>query len=294
MDRFAAMSTFVSVVDAGSFSAAARRLGVGQPAVSKTVAQLESRLGVRLLLRSTRGLTPTEAGLDYYERAARALQEAEEAEIVARGAGTSLSGRLRVCAAVTFARLHVIPHLALFLDRHPDLSIDFILDDRLIDLLADGIDVALRMGKLQDSSLIARKISSSPRRVLATPAYWERHGEPRRPADLSDHEVIVYDPSGGGEIWQFKRGTREVSVRVRGRLNVSAAEGVRAAVLSGMGVTAVSEWMFAPELKSGEVRAVLDEWPLPDVGLWAVYPSGRMPTTKARAFAAFVEEQLKN
>jgi DNA-binding transcriptional LysR family regulator len=292
VDRFAAMTAFVSVVDAGSFSAAARRRGVGQPALSKAIAQLESRLGVRLLLRSTRGLTPTEAGLDYYERATRALQEAEEAEVAARGAGTSLSGRLRVCAAVTFARLHVIPHLPLFLEQHPQLSIDLVLDDRLIDLLADGIDVALRMGTLQDSSLIARKISNSPRRVLATSAYWERNGEPRRPADLANHEVIVYDPLG--EIWQFTRDSKEVSVRVRGRINVSAAEGVRAAVLSGMGVTAVSEWMFAPELKSGLVRAVLDDWPLPDVGLWAVYPSGHMPTTKARAFAAFVEEQLKS
>lgn len=292
MDRFAAMSTFVSVVDAGSFSAAARHLGVGQPSVSKLVAQLESQLGVRLLLRSTRGLTPTEAGLDYYERANRALQEAEEAEIAARGAGTGLTGRLRISAAVTFAKLHIIPHLPAFLEQHPQLSLDLVLDDRLIDLLADGIDVALRMGTLEDSSLVARKISSSPRRVLATSAYWERHREPRRPADLAHHQVVVYDPLG--EIWKFTKDATEVSVRVRGRLNVSAAEGVRAAVLAGVGVTAVSEWMFTPELGTGAVRSVLDEWLLPDVGLWAVYPSGRMPTTKARAFAAFVEERLKS
>src|SRR5437868_2616153 len=286
------MRTFVSVVDSGSFSAAARRLNVGQPTVSKTIAQLETQLGVRLLLRSTRGLTSTQAGLSYYERANRALQEAEEAEIAARGAGASLTGRLRVCAAVTFARIHVFPHLPEFLDEHPNLSIDFVLDDRLVDLLADGIDVALRMGNLQDSTLIGRKLASSPRRVLATPEYWNRRGEPSRPAELSQHETIIYDPSGGGDVWQFRRDSTEASVRVRGRLRVSAAEGVRAAVLAGLGVTAVSEWMFAPELKTGTVCPVLTDWSLPEVGLWAVYPSGGMPTAKARTFAAFIESRI--
>jgi DNA-binding transcriptional LysR family regulator len=292
MDRFAAMSTFVSVVEAGSFSSASRRLGVGQPAVSKAIAQLEQHLGVRLLLRSTRGLAPTEAGMDYYERAKRALQEAEEAESAARGVAMSVTGTLRVCAAVTFARLHIIPHLAIFLEQHPDLSIDFVLDDRLIDLLADGIDVAFRMGTLEDSSLVARKLASSPRRVLATPDYWHRHGQPQRPADLAKHEAIIRDPSGG-EVWQFRRDATEISVRVQGRLKMNAAEGVRAAVLSGMAMAAVSEWMFAPELKSGTVRSVLDGWSLPDAGLWAVFPSGHMPTAKARSFAAFVEARLK-
>jgi len=292
MDRLSAMATFVSVVETGSFSAAGRRLGLGQPAVSKAVAQLEARLAVRLLMRSTRRLTPTEAGLGFYERAKRALEEAEEAERVARGAGASLTGRLRVCAAVTFARLHVVPRLPAFLSAHPELMLDVVLDDRLIDLLEDGIDVALRMGDLADSGLTARKLATCSRRIVGSPDYFARHGEPASPAALSEHQAVVYDQSGGGVTWSFRRGASEASVRVSGRLRVTAAEGVRAAVLAGMGLSVASEWMFAPELAAGTVRAVLTDWALPPIDLWAVYPSGRMPTAKARAFAAFIEREL--
>ena len=169
MDRMAAMEAFVRVVDAGSFSAAARQLHLGQPAVSKTIAQLEKRLGVRLLLRSTHGLTPTEAGRNFYERAKRSIEEADEAALAARGAGAALCGRLRVSAAVTFARLHVIPHLPTFLAEHPALAVDVVLDDRNIDVIEAGVDVALRMGELADSALTARKIGQSRRRVVGTP-----------------------------------------------------------------------------------------------------------------------------
>lgn len=163
MDRYQAMSTLVRVVETGSFSAAARQLNVGQPAVSKTIAQLEARLQVSLLIRSTHGLTPTEAGQRFYERAKAALQEADEAELAARGAGAGLSGCLRVSAATTFARLHIVPLLPRFLEQHPDLEIDVILDDRIIDLVAEGVDVSLRMGALPDSAAIARKLATGAR-----------------------------------------------------------------------------------------------------------------------------------
>ncbi|MBP0590008.1 LysR family transcriptional regulator [Paraburkholderia sp. LEh10] len=292
MDRLSAMETFVAVVEAGSFSAGARRLDVGQPAVSKSIAQLEDRLGVRLLIRSTRGLTPTEAGQQFYERARRAIEEADEAELAARGSAAGLSGRLRVCAAVTFARINLIPRMREFLDAHPDLNVDVILDDRNIDLLEAGIDVALRMGTLGDSSMTARKIAQSGRFVLGTPAYFGAHGTPKTPADLLEHEAIIYDQRGGGSGWSFRRGSSETAVAVSGRMRVSAAEGVRAAVLAGMGVAVASEWMFAPELASGEVKAVLKEWSLPPVDLWAVFPTGRMASAKARAFVQFVEHVL--
>lgn len=290
MDRFAAMETFVRVVETGSFSAAARGLNVGQPAVSKSVAQLEAWLGVRLLMRSTRGLAPTEAGQKYYERAKRALDEAEEAEIDARGAGAGLTGRLRVSAAVTFARLHVVPRLPAFLAAHPGLTMDVVLDDRVIDLVEDGIDIALRMGALADSSLTSRRLATGSRLVLGAPSYFERHGEPATPAELRAHEAVVY--TQGGETWSFQREGAEASVSVSGRLRLSAAEGVREAVLAGMGLTVASEWMFAPELASGAVRSVLADWSLPAIDLWALYPTGRMPSAKARAFAAFVEAEL--
>ena len=176
MDRMAAMETFVRVVDAGSFSGAAKQLRLGQPAVSKTIAQLEERLGVRLLLRSTHGLKPTEAGRNFYQRARRAIEEADEAELAARGAAASLSGRLRICAPVTFARLHVMPRLALFLAEHPALEVDVLLSDANKDLIGEGIDVALRLGQLADSSFTARRIGQSRRRVIGSPAYFEAMG----------------------------------------------------------------------------------------------------------------------
>jgi DNA-binding transcriptional LysR family regulator len=293
MDRLAAMETFVRVVETGSFSAAARVLNVGQPAVSKTVAQLEERLGVRLLMRTTRGLTPTEAGQNFYDRARRAIAEADEADVAARGAGASLTGRLRISAAPTFARLHVVPHLPKFLAAHPHLTMDVVLDDRLIDLVEEGIDLALRVGSLNDSSLTAQKLASCTRHVLATPAYFARAGVPMTPAELSGHEAVIYTGGGGAESWSFRQGATEVSVKVSGSLRISAAEGLRAAVLAGMGLTIGSTWIFSPELASGAVRKVLTDWSLPTVDLWAVYPTGRKPSAKARAFAAFVRAELR-
>jgi len=289
MDRLAAMEVFVRVVETGSFSAAARHLRVGQPAVSKTVAQLEERLGVRLLLRSSRGLMPTEAGQNFYERAKRAIEEADEADLAARGASASLSGELRVSAAVTFSRLHIVPRLPAFLAEHPALRLALVLDDQNIDLVQSGIDVALRMGSLEDSGLTARKVAQSPRKVVGTPAYFERHGEPKIPADLSAQDVIVYDVLGGGTAWTFTKGSTEMSVVADGRLRITAAEGVREAVLADLGLAIASQWMFAPELERGVVRAVLQEWTLPSIDLWAVFPTGRRVSAKARAFVAFIE-----
>lgn len=291
MDRLTLMEIFVCTVETGSFSAAARRLDVGQPAVSKAVAQLEERLQTRLLLRSTRGLTTTEAGLAYYDAAKRAIAMVDEADVMARGVSADLVGKLRVCAAVTFARLHVIPHIKRFLDRHPGLEVEVMLDDRQIDLLENGVDVALRMGKLGDSSMTARRIATGRRMVVAAPAYLAQRGVPRIPADLAQHEAVVYlTDAGGGTTWSFERDSTELSVTVHGHLRVSAAEGVRAAVCAGAGVAIVSEWMFAPELASGAVERLLPEWSLPTIDLWAVYPSGRLASAKARAFTAFVQE----
>ncbi|WP_454828972.1 LysR substrate-binding domain-containing protein [Paraburkholderia xenovorans] len=293
MDRMAVMEAFVTVVDAGSFSAAARRLKLGQPAVSKSIAQLEEHLGARLLLRSTRGLTPTDAGQRFYEHARRAIDEADQAEQAVRESSGGLSGRLRIGAAVTFARLHVLPALKTFLDQHPKLSIDLILDDRSIDLLEQGVDVALRMGTLDDSTMTAKRIVRGRRLVVGTPQYFAQAGTPTTPADLSRHQAIVYSLRGGGESWSFSRDDgAEIAVAVTGRVSVSAAEGMRTAVLGHVGLAVASEWMFSPELADGTVQAVLTEWTLPSIDVWAVFPSGRMATTKARAFVAFVEHVL--
>jgi DNA-binding transcriptional LysR family regulator len=294
MDRLAAMDAFVRVVDAGSFSGAANQLRMSQSAVSKAIAQLEARLRVRLLLRSTRGLTPTEAGRIFYERAKRSVEEAEEAEFGARGAVTTLSGRLRIHATVAFGRLCVLPRLPGFLAEHPALDVDIVLDDRKIDLVETGIDIGLRAGQLSNSALTARKIAQCQRRVIGTPSYFNTTGVPQSPADLIAHQVIIYEQPLGGPTWSFRQGQREVSVSLGGRVRLNSAVGVRACVLADLGLAVASEWMFAPELKAKTVKPVLTDWSLPPVEAWAIFPTGRQASAKARAFASFIERQMFN
>jgi DNA-binding transcriptional LysR family regulator len=292
MDRLAALETFVRVVDTGSFSAVARQQGIGQPAVSKAVAQLEAWLGVSLLLRSTRSVVPTEAGRNFYERARRTVEEAADAVTAARGAASALSGKLRVSTSICFGRLHVIPRLSEFLDEHPDLEVELVLDDRQVDLVNEGIDVSMRMGPMPDSNMSARRLAQGRRVVVATPAYLQRHGVPTSPGDLSRHQAIINSRVPGFDTWTFRNGAQEVSVVLHGRLKVTAAEGLREAVKCNLGLTLASEWNFSPELKSGEVVAVLEDWALPATNLSAVYPTGRLASTKARAFASFVERLI--
>ncbi|MGB7171229.1 MAG: LysR family transcriptional regulator [Acidobacteriaceae bacterium] len=294
MDRLREMQVFVRVVEAGSFSAAARDLKLGQPAISKMIAALEDRLSVRLLVRSTRQLSPTEAGTAFYERALRAIAEANEADAAAQGVGAGLEGRLRICAPVTFARLHLVPKLGAFLNVHPKLRLELVMDDRMIDLVAENIDAALRLGVLTDSSLKARRLAQAERYVVATPTYWAQRGIPSIPADLLEHDGIIYGQISGGQEWHFRRGTSETSIRLRARLTLSAAEGVREAVLAGQGFAITSRWMFAPELASGAIVSVLKEWALLPMDLWVIYPSGRLASTKARAFVKWFEGEIKD
>jgi DNA-binding transcriptional LysR family regulator len=185
-----------------------------------------------------------------------------------------------------------MPHLPAFLEQHPALDVDVVLDDRNVDLVEEGIDVALRMGSLRDSTLTGRKIGQGRRLVLGTPSYFARHGEPGSPTDLVGHQAVIYDQRGGGATWTFRRGTGETAMTLTGRVRATAAEGVREAVLFDLGLTISSEWMFTPELHSGGVRAALEDWSLPAIDLWAVFPTGRQASAKARAFATFIEERL--
>jgi DNA-binding transcriptional LysR family regulator len=180
-----------------------------------------------------------------------------------------------------------------FLEAHPKLSIDLVLDDRTVNLIEEGVDIALCFGPLCNLSPVGRKVATARRLVLGTPDYFHRFGPPNTLAELSDHEAVSYTRDHGGcDTWVFRKGRSATSVTMRSRLRVSSSEVVRAAVLSGMGLTIASEWMFSPELASGAVRAVLGEWTLPEVELWVVFPAGRMANAKARAFAAFVENEF--
>jgi len=288
-DRLAAMEIFVRVVDAGSFSAAATQLGVGQPAVSKTVAQLEERLGVRLLVRSTRSLNLTDAGRSFYENAKGAIDGVNHAERVARGAG-GLSGTLRVSASLCFSRIHLMPRLPEFLAQHPDMDINIVINDRYVNLAEEGVDLALRTGTLGDTSLNVRKIAQVPIRVMATSAYWKTHEKPKTLNDLLTHDCVILERDGKLiDEWLFRKGALERTMKMRGRLTVSATEAQREAVLSRLGIVVASEWLFSPELASGAVESVLDDWALRMHDLWAVFPVGGLASAKASEFVSFAE-----
>ena len=289
MDRLAALEIFVRVVDAGSFSAVARRQRIGQPAVSKAVVQLEQWLGVSLLMRSTRSVVPTEAGRVFYERAKRTIEEADEAVLAAQGSAKGLSGALRVSASICFGRLHIIPRLSAFLAEHPNLDLELVLDDRLVDLVNEGIDVALRTGAMPNSNMTARRIAEGRSVVVATPGYLQRHGTPTSPDELRNHEAIVLTRGGGRDSFTFRKAGAEALVTLQGRLKVTQAEGLREAVTCDLGLAVTAEWLFSPELRSGQVVPILQDWALPTTNLFAVYPTGRFASTKARAFVSFVE-----
>jgi DNA-binding transcriptional LysR family regulator len=245
-----------------------------------------------LLLRSTRGLTPTEAGRIFYERAKRSIEEADGAELAARGAAATLSGRLRIQATVALARLHIIPRLPDFLAQHPALDVDLFIDDRYIDLIEAGIDIALRVGRFRYTTLTARKIAQCERLVIGAPSYLKAAGTPRIPADLVRHQVIIYEEPLDSGTWTFRQGAAEAPVSLRGRVHLNTAVGVRGCVLAGLGLAIASEWLFAAELKSETVKPVLTGWVLPPVEAWAIFPAGRQTSAKARTFASFVESQM--
>jgi DNA-binding transcriptional LysR family regulator len=292
MDRLSAMITFIRVVETGSFSAAAREFAVGQPAVSKAIVQLEDRLGVRLLLRTTRRLVTTEAGRRFYEQSKLAVEQADRAEAIARGSQTELTGRLRISAPVTFARIQLIPKLNTFLQRHPKLQIDLVLDDENVNLIGKAVDVALRLGNLADSTIVARKLAETSQYVIGALSYLAVRKEPKIPEDLAHHEFILYAPSQHRAEYDFTGQSGHRSIVINGRLRITAAEGVRAAVISGIGLTIATDWMFLPELALGTVRLLLPEWSLPVVNLWAVFPSGKRTSSSAKAFVAFFESEF--
>lgn len=293
MDLINTMRSFVRVYETRSFSAAAKDLNLSQPSVSKAVAQLEQELGVQLFLRSTRGLTPTDAGQKFYEHSTRTLDEADLAVRAVKDANAPLTGRLRVSGTITFMRQYIIPKLPIFMEQHPRLSIDLLLDDGNIDLVEEGAEVALRMGKLASSNLTARKIGQCRRIVVATPSYLEKHGTPKEPRDLVEHAAIVLSRGEGGDHITFAKGGISTEVVRQPKLRISALEGLRAAVLAGLGVAVASEWILQDELDNGQVVEVLNDWGMQPLDLWVVLTSGaRHASPKARAFIAFVEEQL--
>ena len=290
-DRLQELSVFVRAAETGNLSKVAREFGLSQPSVSRIVASLEARRGGERLLRTTRRVTPTDAGAVFLERSRRILGDLDEAAHAARGVD-SLHGVLRVVMSGAFATREVIPRLPAFLDQHPRLKIELRISDRTDDLVAEGADLALRMGPLAASAFGARLLASAPRFIIASPAYLARQGIPATLADLSTHDCIVGPGLTGRSGWSFQCSGALGSVSVEGRVQVASADGVMACVRAGLGIAVASRWMCRAELERGEVRAVLSDYPLAPVDVHAVYPAGPRPPPKVRAFADYLAAKL--
>lgn len=290
-DPLALFRSFVRVVEAGSFSAVAREAGTSQPTVSRQIAALEAHLGCLLIQRTTRSLTLTEDGRAFYETARRALEAVAEAESAVGHRKGRPTGTLRLAAASVMGRLHVLPRLPQFLERHPDVSVELVLGDGFTDLVEQGIDLALRVGVLEDPGLVARRIGLSRRIVAATPAYLARHGTPQTPDDLRHHACIVYAGLATGAAWPFEGPTGRLSIPVSGRLRVDSTEAVRSATLLGLGIGMVPVWHFVDgELETGRLVPLLQAWEASPLPIHAVYPTRRFVAPKVRAMIEFLAE----
>ena len=265
-------------------------LGVVQPTVSKQIALLEDRLGARLLNRSSRGLSLTAAGQDYYESAVRLIAEFEEADArIGRGQAAP-AGMIRVASSAGLGRMYLLPRLPEFFARYPEVSIDFDVSERFISLIEDGIDIALRIGHLSDSTLVARRIGSVSVATVATAAYLERFGNPRTPADLANHDCVGFVHRGALVNWGFNGPAGLITVEPKGRVRSNDGEHVRAAVLAGIGIGHNPSWLYAPELTSGKVRAVLGDYAPHPFPIHAVCPGGRRIASRVRVFIDFLAE----
>lgn len=292
-DSVSALRLFCRVARTESFTAAGKEIGLSQPSVSRIISKLEKDLGAALFVRSTHAVKLTEVGTDYLGRIERILASLEEANHMARGDGT-LKGRLRVGCATSFAVREVIPRIAEFVEQHPELKVDFVLTDSMQDLIDQAIDVAIRFGEMPDSTLIARKIGESPRIVVASPAYLERAGTPKSPADLANHKVVL-GPSGMGRAgWNFTKKGKALSVRVEGQVTVTVNEAATAAALAGLGVVTTSYWGCKSEIESGKLVRLLPEWEIGFASVNAVLAGGRDAKPSARAFTDYLVKSFRN
>lgn len=294
MDRLQAMEMFVRVVETGSFSRAAQEFATTQPTVTKQVAAMEARLKVRLLNRNTRGVSPTEAGALYYERCKAIVRDTQEADSAVRTRQTLAQGLLRVGSSVAFGRRVLVPLALDFMRQHPQLRVDLSFEDRYTDLVAQGIDVAVRMGKLADSSLGARFLGANPWLMVASPTYLRKHGTPRKPAELSSHETLIYTSVQGSDVWRVVSPRGEAStVPITARLRSNNLSAVLAAARSHLGIAALPWYVASDSLASGAVVEVLKGYSLPEQEIHAVYPSPKLVPQKVQAFIAYLQGRFE-
>ncbi len=291
-ETIGAIPAFVAVVEAESFTKAAGRLGLTKSAVSRRIADLEADLGVQLLHRTTRRLSLTEAGARYFEHARRALTEAEAAEDAATELQHVPRGRLRINTPMSFGRLHVSPAIPIFLQRYPDVQVDVTMEDRVVDLVEGGYDLAIRIGNLPDSSLVGRRLAVSRSVVCAAPTYLDERGEPTTPEALRDHDCLLYSYYSEANEWAFERAGHVQRVRVSGSYLVNNSEALRDAVLQGVGVARIPTFIVGPDIAEGRLVQLFCDYRMPSQDIYAVWPERRHMPTKVRVFIDFLTERI--
>ena len=283
MDRLQQLRIFSRVVEAGGFTAAAEKLGLSRALVSKGVIELERALGVRLLERTTRQVRPNEAGLAYAEKASRILAELEEADLAVRALNRDARGTLKLNAPLSFGMLHLKPVITEYLTAHPEVSLTVDLTDRFVDLIEEGYDLAIRIGQLPDSSLMARRIAPVRIVLCAAPDYLKTHGLPKTPADLAAHDCLLYGTQLRGE-WVLSGPAGEARVRVAGRLASSNGDLLACAAADGCGIALLPTFIVGPYLQTGKLQRILPDWTLPERAIHAIYPPNRHLAAKVRLF----------
>jgi DNA-binding transcriptional LysR family regulator len=290
MDRLQALRLFVRVVDLGSFSKAAADLGIGQPSATKQVAQMEKQLGARLLHRSTHGVTPTEIGTAYYEKCKLIVHHVDEADSVATLLQSQVQGGLRISTSVAFGRRVLAPLVMRFMEMNPKLQVELMVEDRYVNLVEQGVDVAIRMGKLADSTLGARFLGRNPWAVFAAPEYLQRRGTPASPAELAEHDALIYTTVQADARWQFTGVDGElVTVPVKGFLRSNNLSTLLAAARRGMGVAILPWYVAETSVRTGALQPLLAGWSLPEQEIHAVYPSPNLVPAKVSRFVGWLE-----
>ena len=282
MSKFSELEVFTRVIDEESFSGAARELGVSKSYVSKQISKLEDRLGVQLLQRTTRTMKMTDVGRAFYERARAILDELDAAELAVSNLHSSPRGTLRMSVPMSFGVRYVAPALAEFMNAYPDLEVDIGFVDRTVDLVDEGYDMAVRIGQLEDSSLVARKLAPMRQVLVASPAYLEKHGAPKRPDDLRQHACLTYVYQRTGSTWRFTRDGEDVSVKVTGPLRANNGDALLEAARAGVGVSILPDFFVNADLNSGELVELLPEHDCGRSAIWALYPHNRHLSTKVR------------
>ena len=295
MDRLSEMEAFAMVVDQGGFTDAARKLGISKSAVSKHVSSLETRLGARLLNRTTRRVSPTEIGLAYYDRARRVLNDAGEADALVTSMQSAPSGTLRVSIATDFGVNHISPILGTFLHEYPDITVNMVLNNRHVELISEGFDLSVRIGELEDSTLRARKLAETEKQMIVSPSYLEKYGRPTRIDDLNEHKLLHYSNQANGSVWKLTAPSGEKRhIRSAGWLTVNDGQSLLNAALGGLGIAFLPDFLYADAMREGRLVPAIENMAPESLGIYAVYPPGRYTQPKVRAFIDFLVESFRD